>query len=89
MVAVWFVAVGSFGPDVDLLTSHSVDGCITWSPAVSLNTNASTDTGNDATPVVASDGAGTFVAIWSSTDDLGGTIGTDADILVARSPSCR
>jgi len=30
------------------------------------------------------DGAGNWMAVWYSQDDLGGTIGTDRDILVAR-----
>ena len=33
-------------------------------------------------------GVGRWIAIWSSQDSLGGTIGTDFDILVARSVSC-
>ena len=31
------------------------------------------------------DGAGNWVAVWDSADTLGGAIGTDSDILVARS----
>ena len=31
------------------------------------------------------DGAGNWVAVWYSNENLGGTIGTDNDILVARS----
>ena len=31
------------------------------------------------------DGAGNWVAVWDSGDSLGGTIGTDHDILVSRS----
>ncbi len=31
------------------------------------------------------DGAGTWIAVWSSGDDLGGTIGTDDDIFYSRS----
>ena len=36
-------------------------------------------------PQVTTDGAGNWVAVWHSNDSLGGTIGTDADILVSRS----
>ena len=36
-------------------------------------------------PQVTTDGAGSWVAVWHSGDSLGGTIGTDGDILVARS----
>src|SRR5262245_13703184 len=51
----------------------------------SLNTNAATDTGDDARPAITTDGHGTWIAVWGTTDDLGGTIGTDGDILAARS----
>ena len=36
-------------------------------------------------PQVTTDGAGNWVAVWDSYDTLGGTIGTDYDILVSRS----
>ena len=47
--------------------------------------------GNDASlwsrdqPRLAADGAGNWVAVWASWDDLRGTIGSDEDILVSRS----
>ena len=50
-----------------------------------LNTNARSDAGNDQGPQVTTDGHGTWVAVWHSHDSLGDTIGTDSDILVARS----
>lgn len=50
-----------------------------------LNTNAAIDSGRDYSAEVATDGAGNWVAVWVSEDDLGGTIGTDRDILVAMS----
>jgi len=34
-------------------------------------------------PQVTTDGAGRWVAVWNSTDSVGGTIGTDRDILFA------
>ena len=53
-------------------------------PAV-LNNNAGSDSAVDRYPQVTTDGAGNWVAVWHSGDDLGGTIGTDNDILVSRS----
>ena len=50
-----------------------------------LNTNATSDTGNDLVPQVATDGAGNWVAVWYSTENLGGTAGTEFDIFVATS----
>src|SRR5262245_39306376 len=54
------------------------------SPAIGT-TNASTDTGHDATPDLATDGHGVWVAVSQSTENLGGTIGSDTDIFFARS----
>jgi len=60
-----------------------------WSGPATLNTSAATDTGFDRFVELASDGAGNVVAIWTSAEDLNdptlGQIGTDWDILVARS----
>jgi len=50
-----------------------------------LNTNAAIDSGNDEVPQITTDGIGNWIAVWDSSDSLGGTIGGDFDILVARS----
>ena len=76
---------GTIGTDDDILVARSTDGGVTWSPPSPLNTNAATDTGDDYNPRLATDGSGNWVAVWTSTDSLGGTIGTDEDILTARS----
>ena len=56
-----------------------------FGPAAPVNGYAATDTANDSTPRIATDGHGTWLSVWASTYDLGGTIGDDSDILVARS----
>ncbi|MBI4557822.1 MAG: carboxypeptidase regulatory-like domain-containing protein [Candidatus Hydrogenedentes bacterium] len=76
---------GTIGTDYDVLVVRSTDNGVTWTDAVPLNTNAATDSGADQAVEVTTDGAGNWVAAWDSNDSLGGTIGTDADILVARS----
>jgi hypothetical protein len=76
---------GTIGTDDDILVARSTDGGVTWSPPSPLNTNAGADTGNDYNPRLATDGSGNWVAVWTSKDSLGGTIGTDEDILTARS----
>ena len=68
-----------------VIDSRSSDGGATWTAAVALNSHAATDTSTDQNAAITTDGAGTWIATWESYDDLGGTIGTDADILVARS----
>lgn len=87
-IAVWestYELGGTIGPDTDILTAYSVDNGLTWSDPVALNTNAAIDAGRDYDPQIATDGAGTWLVVWWSRDDLGGTIGEDEDILVARS----
>jgi hypothetical protein len=50
-----------------------------------LNTNAASDSGDDGYSQLTTDGEGHWIAVWDSYDDLNGTIGTDRDILIARS----
>ncbi len=76
---------GTIGTDGDILHSFSSNNGATWTDPEPLNTNAAGDSGSDRAPQVTTDGAGNWVAVWYSWDDLGGTIGTDGDILFARS----
>ncbi|UCG31841.1 MAG: exo-alpha-sialidase [Phycisphaerales bacterium] len=87
-VAVWWSDEnlgGSVGTDSDIFVARSVDHGATWSVPQALNTNADSDSGQDSYPQIIANGSGTWLAVWHSIDNLGGTIGTDADILVARS----
>jgi hypothetical protein len=87
-VAVWYSYEdlgGTIGTDSDILVSRSADNGVTWTAPAALNTNAPSDSGVDSRPQVTTDGAGNWVAVWNSRDDMGGTIGTDYDILMSRS----
>jgi hypothetical protein len=74
---------GTLGIDLDILVSVSDDNGQTWSDPQPLNTNAATDDQNDSRAHIATNGLGDWRAVWTSTEDLGGTIGTDSDILFA------
>ena len=50
-----------------------------------LNTNAISDTGADLFTAIETDGFGNWVSAWRSDENLGGIIGSDVDILMARS----
>lgn len=76
---------GTAGSDFDILFARSTDNGQTWTPPQTLNTNAATDSGIDSAPTVATDERGNWVAAWDSGDTLGNTLGSDRDILVARS----
>ncbi|HOC69366.1 MAG TPA: choice-of-anchor Q domain-containing protein [Candidatus Hydrogenedentes bacterium] len=71
--------------DADIYYSLSGDNAAAWTTTEALNTNAGSDVGNDLYPAGACDALGNVVVAWTSMDSLGGTIGTDADILFARS----
>jgi hypothetical protein len=59
--------------------SSSTDFGLTWSPSQLLNTNAGLHANQG--PRIASDKKGLWMALWTSTDSLSGSIGTDQDIL--------
>lgn len=89
-VAVWGTnssLSGAIGNDADILLARSSDSGFTWTDPQPLNTNAVSDVNSDydADPHIATDGQGNWVAVWYSTNSLEGTIGTDGDILFARS----
>jgi len=87
-VAVWqsFDSLGgTIGLDSDILTAQSTDNGASWTSAAPLNGNAATDSGNDGDPHLATNGFGHWAAVWPSTDDLGGIIFIDPDVLVSRS----
>ncbi|NIP86081.1 MAG: hypothetical protein GTO03_11145, partial [Planctomycetales bacterium] len=87
-VAVWKSAEnlgGTIGTDWDILVARSTDNGATWTAPAALNTNADSDSGDDSEPQVATDGAGNWVVVWQSNDDLAGTSGPDYDILRAHS----
>ena len=85
-IAVWEApGGGGFGADRDIFFSVSTDNGLTWSDPQALNTNATSDSGEDRNPQLATNGSGTWIVVWQSSDSLGGTIGTDTDILFSRS----
>jgi hypothetical protein len=62
---------------------RSVDNGLTWGPLATLNPG--TITSCLFSPKAATDGTGGWMVAWGSTDSLGGTIGTDTDILFSHS----
>lgn len=87
-VAIWQStnALGNtIGTDADLLYVRSEDGGATWSTTQAFNSTAVADGATDMTVSLATDGGDHWVAVWISTYNLGGTIGTDTDIFVQHS----
>ena len=87
-VAVWdsFDSLdGSTGTDGDILVTHSTDG-YTWSEPRCARTERRQRRGGRRLPAGRDRRAGGRGSrVWHSFDALGGTIGTDGDILVSRS----
>ncbi len=87
-VAVWrsTVNISGKGTDSDVVVSRSTDDAKTWTSPFPYHSSALTDgTAFDFDPRIASDDQGNWVTIWSSTNTLGNTIGTDLDLLFSRS----
>jgi hypothetical protein len=83
-----FVAVWQRGPspptEDDIRRAVSADGGVTWTAPELVNTNGATDSGADSEPRIAASLDGHWIVAWNSRDDLGGTIGTDLDVLASR-----
>ena len=56
-----------------------------FGPAAPIAADAATDSANDTAPRIATDAHGTWVAIWTAARAAGGGLGTDSDVLTARS----
>jgi hypothetical protein len=54
-----------------------------WTAPTALNSNAANDSWGDYVSQVTTEGGGNWVAVWYSNENVGGTIGTDYDILYA------
>lgn len=88
LIAVWVSNEdlnGTAGTDLDLFLSRSTDEGSSWSTVTLLNSNGDGDVGDDRDPSLVYLGSGKWAVLWSSTDDLRGTIGTDQDLLIASS----
>jgi len=83
LVAAWLSSEnlnGVAGGDNDVFVAISTDEGLRWSPPALLNTNGTTDIGNDGIPVLATDAAGAWIAVWDSFENLNETAGPDSDI---------
>ena len=76
---------GTIGTDEDLLYARSIDNGLTWTAPAVLNSYADVDDAQEGPVKLKSNSAGLWLAVWRSKYDLGGIIGTDWDILFARS----
>ncbi|GMU35338.1 MAG: exo-alpha-sialidase [Planctomycetia bacterium] len=77
---------GTIGMDSDILFARSENNGASWTTPEPLNINAASDSlGEDTQAAIFTDSLGTWIVVWRSTTNLGGAIGTDADILYARS----
>jgi hypothetical protein len=81
-VVAWFSRQETPPTSPQLFVSRSVNDGRDWSTPQLIGDDAG---GWDSDVRLATDGAGTWIAVWDSSNDLDGTIGSDLDILFARS----
>jgi len=88
----WIVIWGTTDPayaaagELVLVSMRSTDDARTWSTPTLLHADASTAAVSPRVEIsLATDRQGTWVVVWSSSNSLGDTIGTDRDILFSRS----
>jgi hypothetical protein len=90
-VSVWqstaSLANDIYGDDRDIFVARSSDNGANWTRGVLNHFADSDNTWNekDEHPQIATDRAGNWIAVWQSRYDLGGSLGEDYDILIARS----
>ncbi|NUM52461.1 MAG: exo-alpha-sialidase [Candidatus Hydrogenedentes bacterium] len=71
--------------DSDIVFARSTNDGDSWSAPAFLNSNAANGSSDDGNAFLAVRDAGTWIAVWESNDTFGGAIGSDYDILFARS----
>ena len=71
---------GELGTDQDNLFATSTNNGTTWSDPAPINSNAAGENANDFQVRIATDGQGTWMAVWPSFNDNGGLLGQDSDI---------
>ncbi len=76
-------ATPGVGLNDELFFARSLDHGLTWTPTARLK-HPFTTYGDDVEPRIGSNDSGAFIVVWRSKDNLGGTIGSDTDILFAR-----
>jgi hypothetical protein len=89
----WLVAweqTGLLGDDIDILATQSRNGGVSWDEPEPLNADADQDTAEDLGIQLATDGQGSWLAVWYS-GNQSKSAGNDEDIFVlpfALSPDC-
>ncbi|MDO6762615.1 exo-alpha-sialidase [Agarivorans sp. 1_MG-2023] len=76
IVAVWEFYDSAY----DVMYSYSHDNGATWSPRAQLNPDGDIDNLDASRPDIATDGEGTWVAIWGTEEDIQGSGAGDSDI---------
>ena len=90
-VAVWESTINldsTLTPDGDLVTAHSADNGQTWSAPALLSFYGDSDEDDvytDEFARISTDSDGTWITVWVTQHDMGGTKGNDEDVVYSRS----
>jgi hypothetical protein len=86
-IAVWNSDedLGGAGADHDIFYARSTDNGLSWSSTTLLFGDGDGSADSDTDPLVATDGQGRWIIVWSSLHDLGSATGPDQELLYVRS----
>lgn len=76
--------IAATGTDKDVFYARSTNIGANWTSPQPVNLSAIFDSGGDSFPALAAGGAGEFACVWLAEGGLGGSLGNDFDLLVAR-----
>ena len=85
-VTVWYsthTLGDAVGADPDIFVSTSMDNGATWTAPVLLNATGAFDLDHDILPQLTTDGAGNWVVVWESIEDVDGTPAGVVDVFAA------
>jgi len=81
----WVVTWTAQNGDKDILYSVSHNNGQSWTSEKLINSHGNSDSSIDTESDIITDAKGTWLVVWSSTENINNQIGNDSDILFARS----
>jgi Neuraminidase (sialidase) len=79
--------ISGSGTDFDIAFVRSIDNGASWSAPATIHADANIDSGADVRPQIRYSVTDRWICVYGTTDDKGGTIGSDLDLMIVTSTS--